>query len=181
MLKRLIAAIFIGLLASSVGSAADMTVKNYLDPEFDWDGFYVALGVGGSHSPGYFVAVIDSPPVWVPGNGAVGLIGAVGVNSQHRNFVVGGQAAAVVLFNNLGTPSFSAILNARAGVLATDDALIYGLAGVHLKQTGKFFGLVGAGVEVLLSDDTSVSVEYHYTTDGITKSHAAFAMLRHHL
>jgi outer membrane immunogenic protein len=117
------------------------------DGGFDWNGFYAGVyGVGQ----------------WSPVGGfQYGLGLDAGVNAQFDFFLLGGEVA---LHGLTGGPIDTAYgqVTGRAGVVITDDVLLYAAAGygIDLGLPGEDDALLGGGVEVAVTDDLSVRAEY---------------------
>ena len=113
---------------------------------FDWSGFYAGI---------YGVAESDS------GNGAVGLGVQAGVNAQFDFYLVGADVAVQGL-NGAGSGGADGQLLGRAGLVVTDNVLVYaaGGYGLALDSPNDGAGLLGGGLEVGLTD--SVSLEGRY-------------------
>jgi outer membrane immunogenic protein len=121
----------------------------YDDPGFDWNGFYAgAYGVGqdGAESGAQFGAGIDA-----------------GYNAQFDYFVLGGELAVHGLLENEGGDlgAYGQAL-AKAGLVVTDDVLLYAAGGY-----GKSFGeteeddaLLGGGVEFAVAENVTARAQY---------------------
>jgi outer membrane immunogenic protein len=128
-----------------VGTEAAVPVVE--DTGFDWNGFYAGLyGVGTSSPAGGFQY----------GGGL-----ALGANLQLDMFVLGAEVAYHGLAGGGGPTSYGQVIG-KAGVLATDDIVVYAAAGY-----GFDFGvpveddvLLGGGVELAVAQDVSVRAQY---------------------
>ena len=111
---------------------------------FDWNGFYA--GVMGTAQSGN------------AGSG-LGLGFDIGVSTT-VNFVLAGAEVAVTGLGSGAAPYVQGV--GRAGVLITDTALLYGVAGVGAGADGSSSAdlLVGGGVELGLASDVSVRAQY---------------------
>jgi outer membrane immunogenic protein len=114
---------------------------------FDWDGFYAgiygAAQGGGATSASYGVGV------------------QAGVNTTFNFYLVGAEVAVQGLAGDIGTASEGQILG-RAGLVVTDDVLVYAAGGYGIALSGPADGqaLVGGGMEVALSDRLSLDAQY---------------------
>lgn len=144
------------VLASFPAAAADAITYNTSAPEssmpvadtgFDWNGFY-----GGIYGVGQF-----SP---VRGNQyGVGL--DLGVNATFDFYLLGAEVAAQGLAGGQGDTSYGQVL-AKGGVLVSDDLALYAAAGygIDLGVAGQSNWLLGAGVEMAITDNVSLRAQY---------------------
>lgn len=130
------------------------------DTGFDWNGFYAGVyGVGqwGSLSDGQYGLGVNA-----------------GVNAQFDFFVIGGEVA---MHGLIGGPTIDTVYGqvlGRAGVVITDNVLLYAAAGygVDLGLPAEDDFLLGGGVELAVTDDVSVRAQYLHgfpITGGNTK------------
>lgn len=113
-------------------------------PAYDWTGFYAGVYGQGTWSPAYGTEY------------GIGLL--VGANAQMDLFVLGVQSAV----HNLDADSSYYEVVARAGVLVTDDLLVFAAAGYGI-DTGprdESHALLGGGVELALNDTVSLEAKY---------------------
>ena len=139
-------------LTASSALAADLsaTPATFNSATFDWNGFYAGVGVAGT--------------VWNPAFASYGYLnGILGVNAVSGNAVVGGEIWAGVLGYSGGTPEFEGGAEVRAGYLVSPEVLAYLSGGVQLHQGSKYYGQIGAGLEMAVSDNMSVDVQYKYS------------------
>lgn len=120
----------------------------YDDAGFDWNGFYAGIyGVGqwGSVSGGQYGLGLNA-----------------GVNAQFDFFLVGGEVALHGLFGGATIDTAYGQVLGRAGVVITDDVLLYAAAGygVDLGLPAEDDLLLGGGVELAVSDNMSVRAQY---------------------
>ena len=120
----------------------------YDDTGFDWNGFYAGVyGVGqwGGLSGGQYGLGIDA-----------------GVNAQFDFFLIGGEVALHGLFGGATIDTAYGQILGRAGVVITDDVLLYAAAGygVDLGLPAEDDLLLGGGVEVAVADDVTVRAQY---------------------
>lgn len=117
------------------------------DTGFDWNGFYAGVyGVGQ----------------WSPAGGSQLGIGVdAGVNAQLDFVLVGGEVALHGLTGGTIDTAYGQVLG-RAGVLITDDVLLYAAAGygIDLGLPAEDDLLLGGGVELAVADDVSVRAQY---------------------
>ena len=120
----------------------------YDDTGFDWNGFYAGVyGVGqwGGLSGGQYGLGIDA-----------------GVNAQFDFFLIGGEVALHGLFGGATIDTAYGQILGKAGVVITDDVLLYAAAGygVDLGLPAEDDLLLGGGVEVAVTDDVTVRAQY---------------------
>lgn len=119
------------------------------DVGFDWSGFYV-----GVYGVGQISAI---------GGNQYGLGLALGANAQLDMFVLGAEVSAHGLTEgNLPTTTSYGQVIAKAGVLVTDDILLYaaGGYGIDLGPPDESHALFGGGVEMAVSDNVSLNAQY---------------------
>lgn len=119
----------------------------YDDPGFDWSGFYAGVyGVG------------QMSPSW--GNQYGAGVNA-GFNAQFDYFVLGGELAVHGLLEG-GTDTTYGQALARAGLVVTDDVMIYaaGGYGIDLGAPDEDDALLGGGVEFAVTDNVSLRAQY---------------------
>ncbi len=152
--KVMLAALASGTMVSGA-YAADLTTTvpetttpapMMQDSAFDWNRFYV--GAFGA-AQGY------EDQDWEYGAGL-----AAGVNTQIDFYLLGGEVAISGLTGN-GDRTYGQAL-ARAGVVATDEVVLYGTAGygVDLSAADEEHWLVGGGAEFAVSDNISIDGQY---------------------
>lgn len=114
---------------------------------FDWNGFYAGVyGVGQNGS--------------VSGM-QYGLGVQAGVNAQFDFYLLGAEVAVHGLTGGVGNTSYGQILG-RAGLVVTDDVLVYaaGGYGLDLGAPEEDDLLVGGGVEFAVTENVSVEAQY---------------------
>lgn len=114
---------------------------------FDWSGFYAGVyGVGQNGS--------------VSGM-QYGLGVQAGVNAQFDFYLLGAEVAVHGLTGGVGNTSYGQILG-RAGLVVTDDVLVYaaGGYGLDLGAPEEDDLLVGGGVEFAVTENVSVEAQY---------------------
>jgi outer membrane immunogenic protein len=124
---------------------------------FDWNGFYA--GVFGTAQRGS-----DSADTQL----GAGL--AAGVNAQFDFFLVGGEVTLEGLTDQQVDTAYGSVVG-RAGLVLTDDVLLYAAAGYGHDLGGSSRGdlLLGAGVEFAVTDDVSVNAQYLHGFDTATE------------
>lgn len=129
------------------GSAA---IPVHQEQDFDWSGFYAGvfsgLELGDSSGP------------------QAGLGIQAGLNAQFDFFLVGAEVSVLGLpfaDAEVGSTASGQILG-RAGLIVTDNALIYAAAGygLDLETPDNSELLAGTGVELAVTDSLSLEVEY---------------------
>lgn len=121
-------------------------------PGFDWNGFYAGASLGGENN-------INT------GDTALTLGGQVGVNVVYDFFLFGAELGVDAVFDSVETYASGEILG-RAGVLVTDDFLVYAALGYDT-DFGAANGngdhiLAGAGVELAVMENVSIDGRYLY-------------------
>lgn len=117
------------------------------DSNFDWGGFYA----------GIFGAAQLSPD-WGTQLGA-GI--NAGVNVQFDFFLVGAEVALQGLTGDILDTTYGQVLG-KAGLVITDDVLLYAAAGygLDLGAPAENDVLLGAGVELAVNEDFTVRAQY---------------------
>jgi opacity protein-like surface antigen len=116
------------------------------DVSFGWDGPYAGAFILGTTS----------------GNGGFGVGVNLGVNMSADMLVFGieGDAAWVN-----GTTGYQAQVVGKLGAALSDDAMIYGLAGIGVDGLNGAYVPVGLGVEFMVAQDLSLKAQYEYHWD----------------
>ena len=149
----------IALLSTLPGSAAlaadfnamttPLPVAAILDagPSFDWSGFYAGIYGGAQTSS-------------VAGT-QYGLGINLGVNAAFDFYLLGGEVAIEGLTGGAGSTSYAEVLG-RAGVIVTDDVMVYGTGGygIDLGNPNEDDVLAGGGIELALTDNVSLRGQY---------------------
>ncbi|WP_417308488.1 outer membrane protein [Devosia sp.] len=114
---------------------------------FDWNGFYAGVFGSVQASPDY--------------DTQLGVGFDVGVNAQFDFFLVGGEVAIQGLTGDTFDTAYGQVLG-RAGLLLTDQVLVYAAAGfgADLSGTGETDALLGGGVELAVTEDLTVGAQY---------------------
>lgn len=136
------------LITMPVSSGGGIMPVAEADSSFDWSGFYAGV---------YGVAQRGSVSDLQYGAGV-----NLGANAQIDFFLVGGEVA---LHGLVGGPTIDTAYGqvlGRAGVVITDDVLLYAAAGygVDLGLPAEDDLLLGGGVEVAVADDLSLRAQY---------------------
>ncbi len=121
----------------------------YSSADFDWDGFYMGLGITGS------ALVVDGTTFKT---GYLDLIAGVNMTAGSLLFGLEGWVGG---FSGDWSNGFGGGAQARLGVLASPEVLLY-LSGGGYTDTVDQYGTVGAGVELAVTDNVSVDFEYKY-------------------
>lgn len=131
-------------LAVSLSSDNSLPVT---DTEVDWNGFYAGVYGVTQFSPA--------------GGAQFGLGVDLGVNARFEFVLIGAEVAVQGLGGGAGSGAYVQGL-ARAGVVATDDVILYGAGGlgVDLGPVGGTDALLGGGVELALTDAVSLRGQY---------------------
>lgn len=114
---------------------------------YDWTGFYT--GVYG---------VVQNSPAW---GTQYGLGINAGVNAQFDFFLVGAEVALHGLTGGAIDTTYGQVLG-KAGVVITDEVMIYAAAGygIDLGWPAEEDVLLGGGVEMAVADNISVRAQY---------------------
>lgn len=114
---------------------------------FDWNGFYAGVYGGAQNSSA--------------GGMQYGLGVNVGVNAAFDFYLLGGEVAIHGLTGGAGSTSYAEVLG-RAGVIVTDNVMVYGAAGygIDLGAPNEDDILAGGGVELALTDNVSLRGQY---------------------
>lgn len=134
------------MITVPTSTPAEMPI--YEAPAFDWSGFYAGI-YGGAQ------------------NGATsgtqyGLGVQAGVNAQFDFYLLGAEVAVHGLTGgSVGDTSYGQILG-RAGLVVTDDVLIYaaGGYGIDLGPPDEQDAMLGGGVELAVTDSITVEAQY---------------------
>ncbi|WP_332692509.1 outer membrane protein [Devosia sp.] len=131
----------------TVPTSTPVEMPIYENPGFDWNGFYA--GVYGSAQNGQTSGT------------QYGLGVQAGVNAQFDFYLLGAEVAVHGLTGGVGETTYGQILG-RAGLVVTDDVLIYaaGGYGIDLGPPDESDALLGGGVELAVTDSISVEAQY---------------------
>jgi outer membrane immunogenic protein len=116
------------------------------DSTFDWNGFYAGVYGAYRHSP----AAGDQFGVGID----------AGVNVTFDYVLAGAEVAVEGLGGNDATSYISGV--GRAGLLVTDNALVYGAAGygIDTGPANESDALIGGGLEYAITNNLSVRGQY---------------------
>jgi outer membrane immunogenic protein len=133
--------------AITVPTSTPVELPVYEQPAFDWSGFYAGVYGAAQLSP--------------IGGDQFGLGASAGVNAQFDFYLVGAEVAVHGIAGGVGETSYGQILG-RAGLVVTDDVVIYGAGGygIDLGAPSEDDVLVGGGVELAVTDAVSVEAQY---------------------
>jgi outer membrane immunogenic protein len=133
--------------AISIPLSTDASITVHEQEGRDWSGFYAGL-----------YGVVQNSPA---GGDQVGAGLQAGVNAQFDFYLVGAEVAVSGLAGGVGDTSYGQILG-RAGLVATDNVLIYaaGGYGLDLGPPSEQDLLLGGGVELSVNDALSVRAQY---------------------
>lgn len=128
-------------------SAMPEAVPVYDEAGFDWSGFY-----GGVYG------VVQTSP---SGGTQYGPGAMAGVNAQFDFYLLGAEVAVEGLTGGTGSTSYGQILG-RAGLVATDDVVVYaaGGYGIDMGVPAEQDVLLGGGVELAVAESISVRAQY---------------------
>ena len=189
MTRSFIFAACTAMMCTSALSADPVTTNYYSDPEFNWEGFYAGLQVGGAFGTGD----VDIP-AYVPPDFSVGTAGAmvgahVGYNMLlNDNMFAGIELGANYSFVSGSDPTgpgtedyiidqdWEASLVGRLGMISGNTAF-YGLLGPSVTsltaqydpvavgpKSDTVWGVTaGAGAEMAFSDMITGGIEYRYS------------------
>lgn len=132
----------------TVPTSTPVEMPVYEEPGFDWSGFYAGLYGGVQNSQ---VAGMQ-----------YGLGVQAGVNAQFDFYLLGAEVAVQGLTGgNVGETTYGQLLG-RAGLVVTDDVVIYaaGGYGIDLGAPAEEDVLLGGGVEMAITDSISVEAQY---------------------
>ena len=116
------------------------------DTRFDWNGFYSGVYGAVQSSDNYGTQY--------------GLGIEAGVNAQFDFFLIGAEVALQGLTGDALETTYGQVLG-RAGVVLTDDVLLYAAAGYGFDLGGSDADLLaGGGVEIAASDNVSLRAQY---------------------
>jgi hypothetical protein len=133
-MKRIILA---GVAALAMGGVANAGSNGFgstgFSSGFDWEGIYLGASAG-------------------VGFGSPILEGTIGFNKVSGDILFGIEGTGI--FYTLGAVGVE--VQGRLGVLAGDDVLLYGAGGFGTFGGGVGYGLLGAGIELAVSDQMTL-------------------------
>ena len=164
MVKQFALLIAVMALATGPARAADpIVVSLQSEPEgipvagapMEWSGFYAGI---------YGVAAGDRD-----GGAAFGLGVDLGINAQFDVVLVGAEVALQATTSEPLDTAYGQVLG-RAGLLLTDEVVIYAAAGYGFELDGPANDvLAGGGLEMAVSDSLSLRAQYlrGFASDGL--------------
>ncbi len=131
----------------SVPTSTPAAMPIYEEAGFDWTGFYAGIYGGVQNS--------------AAGGAQWGLGAQAGVNAQFDFYLLGAEVAVQGLAGGAGNTSYGQLLG-RAGLVVTDDVVVYaaGGYGIDLGPPAEQDVLLGGGVELAVTDSMSVRAQY---------------------
>ena len=145
----------------------DQSIGGGVDP---WNGLYAGVGLTGAYNLNF--------------SETFGFIdGIVGGNIRADSWVVGGEATISGWKSNIAGPGLSVGGELRGGYLVTPEALLYLSGGaMHYITGGATYGQIGAGVEFVVAQNTSLDLEYKYwhQIGGVYQTHSLSASVLWH-
>ncbi|KKB78019.1 hypothetical protein VW35_12980 [Devosia soli] len=128
-------------------SASVAEIPIHQDTGFDWSGFYAGLYAGVQNSPA--------------GGMQYGAGVMAGVNAQFDFYLLGTEVAVEGISGGNTNTSYGQLL-ARAGLVISDNVLVYaaGGYGIDLGVPEESDALLGGGVEVAVTDNVSMRAQY---------------------
>lgn len=146
LLASVAAAAFTGAAAAADLIVAEEPVFVEEAAAFDWEGFYVGL-FGMAHSDSLF---------------GIGVNAGVNVLAAD-SFLLGVEGDVAWLSDN----TWIGQVHGRAGFLATEQFLIYALAGIGADSVTGAYVPVGVGVEAAIAENVTIKgqYEFHWDTD----------------
>jgi outer membrane immunogenic protein len=128
-------------------SSSPVAIPVHDQTGFDWEGFYAGVYAGVRTG-----SVSGTQP-------ALGI--QAGVNAQFDFYLVGAEVAVEGLTGGVGETSYGQLLG-RAGLVATDDVVIYaaGGYGIDLGAPAEEDVLLGVGAEMAVSDSLTIEAQY---------------------
>jgi len=174
-MRKLLLTIATSALMATGAIAADPVITvdpAYVEPStgFDWDGFYMGVGLSGSSLSNGIVT--DT-------TGYLDLIAGFNVTSGDMLFGLEGWVGAYSDGTNSG---WSGGAEVRAGYLISPDALLYVSGGAQFYDAGARYATLGAGAEFAATDNLTLDVEYKYwgwSNNGFTGHSLGLSALWH--
>jgi len=152
-MKKLFLSVVASVLIATGAFAADpvITVEPaYIAPDsnFDWNGFYMGVGISGSSSTGNLLTAYADF--------------IAGINIVQDDILFGIEGYINGYSSNSPTSGYGVGIDTRIGYLATPDALLYLSGGGYFYDTGTQTASIGAGAEFAISDNVSLDLHYRY-------------------
>jgi outer membrane immunogenic protein len=143
------------IMTVPTSAAAPIEMPIAEGPGFDWSGFYA----------GVFGGVQDSELDGLQYGAGLN----AGVNAAFDFYLLGAEVAVQGLTGETGEASYGQLLG-RAGLIVTDDVMVYaaGGYGLDLGDTDEGDYLLGGGVEMAVTESVSLRAQYlhGFPTDG---------------
>lgn len=179
MLRKFIYAVVFVFLPTFSSFAADLPVRTYDAPNFDWNGFFVGLGVGGTHKPATTIQVVDVGNVVIPASTTAAVKVVAGLGWNFSNGWLFRTQAGVSGKIGGGALSFQRIsIDGRFGAALDDRNSIYAILGAAYDFSGVTFGVIGVGGEVAIADDVTLGLEVKQLISGSTTNQQLDILLR---
>ncbi|MCF6303337.1 MAG: hypothetical protein L3J13_09085 [Devosiaceae bacterium] len=151
-MKKLLLGVAATALLTTGAIAADPVMAPetvYNSTTFDWDGFYLGLGISGTS--------------WVPASPSYGYVDLIaGFNVTSGNMLFGGEGWISGYSDGAADSGYSGGIEGRIGYLMTPESLFYLSAGGMAFSGGAQYGQLGAGVEFAVTDNVSIDLQYKY-------------------
>lgn len=153
IIKKLLLSVASVAILTTGALAADpiITVEPaYIEPiaGFDWDGFYMGVGISGS--------------TYTPALTAVSADIIAGFNVTSGSMLFGAEGWFGAHSDSSPATNWGGGLEARVGALITPDALLYVSGGGQFYDAGGQYGFIGAGAEFAVTDSLTFDLEYKY-------------------
>ncbi len=139
------------LMTGTAAVAADPYSPIYSGSISGWDGIYGGLGL--------------TYEGWSNAASGVGIVATVGGNATFDMFLIGIEVTGAAHYWFDGTWSGRFAFGPRAGILVTDDVLVYASTAIGWDNQRKWLGEVGAGVEFMVADQLSLDLGYDFVVD----------------
>ena len=168
-MRKLLLGVAASTLLITGALAADPSVvvpATFDTATFDWDGFYMGVGVTG-------LAV---------STGATAGFGDLifGVNATSGNMLFGLEGWVGAYSSSIPSTGWGVGAEARAGYLVSPEALLYLSGGGVALDTGGSAGTVGFGAEFAVTNDITFDLEYKYWMATFVTGHSLGASMNWH-
>jgi len=125
-----------------------MPAPTYNTSVFDWDGFYMGVGISGiAYSDGFNVFQADV---------------IAGLNITSGGLLFGLEGWIGGFKSTFPSSGFQGGASARVGYLVSPQAVVYVAGGANANSLGFQYATVGAGAEFALTSNLSLDFEYKY-------------------
>lgn len=154
--------LYLGILASALLTSSALAhtppptpspapmvpAMTYSTSAYDWDGFYVGVGIEGiAYSDTFNVVQAD-------------IIAGLNITSGQLLFGLEGWIGG--FRSTFPSSGFQGGASARVGYLVSPKAVIYLAGGVNGNDLGFQYATAGGGVEFAITDNLSIDFEYKY-------------------